>query len=58
MEFGAYSRKCGFSPCTHEHEPDCEVKRRVEKGTLSGERYISYLNILSTLKDYYENRYR
>jgi ribosome biogenesis GTPase / thiamine phosphate phosphatase len=58
MEFGAYSRSCGFSPCTHEHEPDCEVKRRVETGKVSEERYISYLNILSTLKDNYENRYR
>ena len=58
MEFGAYSRKCGFSPCTHDHEPDCEVKKRVEKGKLSEERYISYLNILYTLKQYHENRYR
>ena len=58
MEFGAYSRKCGFSPCTHDHEPDCEVKRLVEKGKLSDERYVSYLNILNTLKQYRENRYR
>ncbi len=58
MEFGKYARKCGFSPCTHEHEPDCEIKKRVEKGKISEERYISYLNILSTLRDYYKNRYR
>lgn len=58
MEFGKYAPKCGFSPCTHEHEPDCEIKRRVEKGKISEERYISYLNILATLKDYYNNRYR
>jgi ribosome biogenesis GTPase len=58
MEFGAYSRTCGFSPCTHDHEPDCEVKRRVEKGKLSEERYTSYLNILYTLRQYHENRYR
>lgn len=58
MEFGAYGRKCGFSPCTHDHEPGCEVKKRVERGKLSEERYISYLNILYTLKDYYDNRYR
>ncbi len=58
MEFGKYARKCGFSPCTHEHEPNCEIKKQVEKGKISEERYISYLNILATLKDYYENRYR
>lgn len=58
MEFGRLSRKCGFSPCTHEHEPDCEIKRLVEKGKISEERYVSYLNILSSLKDYYDNRYR
>ncbi len=58
MEFGKYARKCGFSPCTHEHEPNCEIKKRVEKGKISEDRYISYLNILATLKDYYENRYR
>jgi len=58
MEFGRLSRKCDFSPCTHEHEPGCEIKRLVEKGKISEERYVSYLNILSTLKDYYDNRYR
>jgi ribosome biogenesis GTPase / thiamine phosphate phosphatase len=58
MEFGTYARKCGFSPCTHEHEPDCEIKKRVEKGKISEERYISYLNILATLRDYHDNRYR
>lgn len=58
MEFGTYARKCGFSPCSHEHEPDCEVKKRVEKGKISEDRYISYLNILATLKEYYDNRYR
>jgi putative ribosome biogenesis GTPase RsgA len=30
----------------------------VEKGKISEERYVSYLNILSSLKDYYDNRYR
>lgn len=58
MEFSKYARKCGFSPCTHEHEPGCEVKKRVEKGKISEDRYISYLNILATLKEYYANRYR
>ncbi len=58
MEFGKYARKCGFSPCTHEHEPNCEIKKQVEKGKISEERYVSYLNILATLRDYFDNRYR
>jgi ribosome biogenesis GTPase / thiamine phosphate phosphatase len=58
MEFGTLSGKCGFSPCTHDHEPECEIKKQVEQGKISEERYISYLNILATLKDYYDNRYR
>jgi ribosome biogenesis GTPase / thiamine phosphate phosphatase len=58
MEFGRYAAKCGFSPCTHDHEPGCEVKKRVEKGKISPDRYVSYLNILATLKEYYKNRYR
>ncbi len=58
MEFGRYAGKCGFSPCTHDHEPGCNVKKQVEKGKISEDRYVSYLNILATLKDYFENRYR
>lgn len=58
MEFGRLSSKCSFSPCTHDHEPGCEIKKQVEKGNISEERYVSYLNILSTLRDYYNNRYR
>ncbi|OHD66443.1 MAG: ribosome small subunit-dependent GTPase A [Spirochaetes bacterium RBG_13_51_14] len=58
MEFRHYASRCSFSPCTHEHEPGCEVIKKVENGEISKDRYISYLNIMSTLKDYYENRYR
>jgi len=58
MEFNRYAGYCGFSPCTHDHEPDCEVKRQVAEGSISEERYISYLNILYSLKENYNNRYR
>lgn len=40
------SRNCRFSPCTHTHEPDCAVKEAVENGTVSVERYRSYLGML------------
>lgn len=57
-EFIKPAKKCSYSPCTHNHEPDCEVKRLVEKGKISEGRYISYLNILDSLIQYYETRYR
>ena len=37
---------CRFSPCGHTHEPGCAVLAAVEKGTVSRERYESYVKIL------------
>ncbi|MCQ2182273.1 MAG: ribosome small subunit-dependent GTPase A [Bacteroidales bacterium] len=37
---------CRFCPCTHTHEPGCAVKAAVEAGTVSAERYGSYLGML------------
>ena len=56
-EFTRYNNKCEFKPCTHDHEPNCEVKKQVEKGNIFEERYISYLNILYSLKEYYNRMY-
>ena len=56
-EFRKYSGDCNFNPCTHDHEPKCEVKKRVEKGDINEERYISYLNMLYSLKEDYARRY-
>ncbi len=41
-EFEATAEFCRFTNCTHVHEPDCEVKRRVEEGELSRPRYDTY----------------
>lgn len=49
---------CKFQPCTHDHEPDCAIKELVENGKIHGDRYQSYLNILHSLKEDYENRYK
>lgn len=38
--------ECKFVPCTHTHEPGCAVKAAVEAGTISAERYNSYLGML------------
>ena len=37
---------CRFTPCTHTHEPGCAVKAAVDAGTISTERYNSYLGML------------
>lgn len=47
------SEDCRFSPCTHTHEPGCAVKQAVEDGTISYERYSSYLGMLEE-----ETKYR
>lgn len=44
---------CRFKPCTHTHEPGCAVKAALEEGTISPERYASYLGMLEE-----EHKYR
>ncbi len=46
------SRACRFTPCTHTHEPGCAVKAAVEAGTISAERYNSYLGMLEEDKKF------
>lgn len=48
------SKECQYYNCSHTHEPNCAVKKAVEKGTISMSRYKSYVNILN--KD--ESKYR
>lgn len=47
------SENCRFTPCTHTHEPGCAVKAAVEDGSISYERYSSYLGMLED-----ETKYR
>ncbi len=56
-EFGRLSESCSFKPCTHDHEPGCEIKRRVEAGKIHPDRYVSYLNLLDSIRQYHENKY-
>lgn len=41
-EFMPYVQRCRFTPCTHTHEPECEVKAAVERGEIDAGRYESY----------------
>ena len=44
-EFEEAAEWCRFNDCTHLHEPDCEVKRRVERGEISPARYDAYVRL-------------
>ncbi|PWJ41997.1 ribosome small subunit-dependent GTPase A [Sediminitomix flava] len=39
---------CKYHNCTHVHEPNCEVLKRVEGGKIALPRYQSYLSILNS----------
>lgn len=45
-------QECRFIPCTHTHEPGCAVKRAVDEGIISAERYNSYLGMLEEDKKF------
>lgn len=38
---------CQFNNCTHEHEPNCAIKKGVLSGVISPIRYNNYLNIIN-----------
>jgi ribosome biogenesis GTPase len=48
-EFTEPAESCRFTNCTHVHEPDCEVKRRVEAGELNRARYETYVRLYEGL---------
>lgn len=50
-EFAEIMNDCRFNTCTHHHEPGCAVIEAVENGTVSVERYGSYLNILENIEE-------
>ena len=50
-EFEDCYEHCKFMPCSHTHEPGCEVKDAVERGKINFDRYQSYINIYESLKD-------
>jgi ribosome biogenesis GTPase / thiamine phosphate phosphatase len=49
-EFREASESCRFTDCTHVHEPDCEVKRRVEAGDLDRARYETYARLFEEFR--------
>lgn len=50
VEMREYLGDCRFQPCTHDHEPGCAVKEAVQNAEIAPERYLSYLNMLESLR--------
>ena len=42
---------CKFNNCLHDEEPNCEIKKRVENGSISESRYFNYLELLSEINN-------
>ena len=49
-EFNEYNDSCRFTGCVHMAEPGCSVKKAVEEGNISEERYESYRSLFELLK--------
>jgi ribosome biogenesis GTPase len=45
-EFVPFIHDCRYPNCTHDHEPECAVRKAVEVGTIAQARYESYLRLL------------
>jgi ribosome biogenesis GTPase len=45
-EFVPLIHDCRYPNCTHDHEPECAVRKAVEEGLIAQERYESYLRLL------------
>ncbi len=50
-EMSVLINDCQFNNCMHINEPGCGVKKAVNAGTVSVDRYASYLTILDTMED-------
>lgn len=53
-EMRALINDCQFNNCMHINEPGCAVKKAVSDGSISPDRFASYLTILDTME---ENKY-
>lgn len=56
-DFDDFRDECKFRGCKHINEPDCGVKKAVEEGKLSKERYERYLALYKDLDEKWRTRY-
>lgn len=50
-EMRTYIGQCQFNNCIHINEPGCAVKKAVNEGAISTERFESYVNLLISLQE-------
>lgn len=50
-DFKEYSQHCKFRGCLHDSEPNCEVKKAVQEGKITKQRYEHYLTFLNEIKN-------
>jgi ribosome biogenesis GTPase / thiamine phosphate phosphatase len=50
-EFFIISADCRFSNCLHKNEPGCAVKKALENGEISQDRYMNYLQIIDEIEN-------
>lgn len=50
-ELRARLQKCKFNNCLHLNEPGCAIKQAVAEGSVSEDRYLSYVTILESIED-------
>lgn len=46
IEIRALMNQCRYHNCLHDSEKDCAIKKAVEDGVISKERYYNYISIL------------
>lgn len=51
-EMRARLNDCQFNNCQHTAEPGCAIKQAVVDGEIDEDRYVSYVNILESLKEH------
>lgn len=50
-EMRARLNGCQFNNCLHVNEPGCAIKEAVVQGSISEDRYVSYVNILDSIEE-------
>lgn len=50
-EIKEYENGCKFNGCLHYKEPNCEVKKQVENGNISIQRYNNYIQFLEEVRN-------